>query len=761
VASPGFEAPPPRPAPKNAKSSLASGKPEQTTATSEPARQEASPPSLATRALLDAGIPWQSCTRLAVAPQPVAETAPVEITADSAEASVIDEQALFSGNVDLLHGHDRLRAARIALQRGSGELTASGGVLLNRPDLRLSAEQVHYNLHTRLGHAEQTEYRLPGILARGTAARAELTGPDTGRYQHITYTTCPPGNDDWQLSAETLDIDTREGVGTAHSAWLAFKGAPIAYAPVLTFPIDDRRHSGFLIPSMGYNDRLGLDLSLPYYFNLAPNYDLTLTPRLLGQRGLLLGGEFRFLTQAHSGTIQADYIHNDKLAPGNNKRGSLSVEVASRLSRHLSSKININQVSDGTFLSDFGSNSPYRQESYLERSATLDYYRQGLSVSTELQAPQTINKALPISSRPYATLPRINVAYGDSLQTVTPIDYALAFEYVNFVKSGSPTQGHRFDIHSRFATPIQKPWYSMTPALGLRYTAYRLNNTDPLRDANPDRLVPTLEIDNRLFLEREVQWWGTPTLQTLEPRLLYVYTPRTQQSNIPIFDTAKRSPTLDSLFLTNRFTSVDRIGDANHLAWSISSSSRNTQTRKLLSSFGIGQIIYLSDRKVQLPGDPVETTRISPLFANFSLRFPRDIISDGQIAWNENKRKITHMVLQAAYRPDQKRLISMSYSTTEKVSSEYDLGISWPVGERTRAIARWNYSLSERRNLDSIAGIEYGKCCWRLRALVRQQVTGTGNAQDLSFLLQLELNGLGKLGDNIDALLKSGIYGYR
>ncbi len=674
---------------------------------------------------------------------------------------MIDEQALFSGNVDLLHGHDRLRAARIALQRGSGELTASGGVLLNRPDLRLSAEQVHYNLHTRLGHAEQTEYRLPGILARGTAARAELTGPDTGRYQHITYTTCPPGNDDWQLSAETLDIDTREGVGTAHSAWLAFKGAPIAYAPVLTFPIDDRRHSGFLIPSMGYNDRLGLDLSLPYYFNLAPNYDLTLTPRLLGQRGLLLGGEFRFLTQAHSGTIQADYIHNDKLAPGNNKRGSLSVEVASRLSRHLSSKININQVSDGTFLSDFGSNSPYRQESYLERSATLDYYRQGLSVSTELQAPQTINKALPISSRPYATLPRINVAYGDSLQTVTPIDYALAFEYVNFVKSGSPTQGHRFDIHSRFATPIQKPWYSMTPALGLRYTAYRLNNTDPLRDANPDRLVPTLEIDNRLFLEREVQWWGTPTLQTLEPRLLYVYTPRTQQSNIPIFDTAKRSPTLDSLFLTNRFTSVDRIGDANHLAWSISSSSRNTQTRKLLSSFGIGQIIYLSDRKVQLPGDPVETTRISPLFANFSLRFPRDIISDGQIAWNENKRKITHMVLQAAYRPDQKRLISMSYSTTEKVSSEYDLGISWPVGERTRAIARWNYSLSERRNLDSIAGIEYGKCCWRLRALVRQQVTGTGNAQDLSFLLQLELNGLGKLGDNIDALLKSGIYGYR
>ncbi len=742
---------------------VASGKPapEQATATSEPTRQEATTPSLENRALLDAGIPWQSCTRIAVFPQPAAETVLVEVTADSAEASVVDDQALFSGNVDLLHGHDRLRAARIAFQRDSGELTASGDVLLSRPDLRLSAEQVHYNLHTRQGHAEQAEYRLPGILARGTAARAELTGPDTGRYQRITYTTCPPGNDDWQLTAETLDIDTREGLGTARGARLSFKGVPVAYVPVLSFPIDDRRRSGFLIPSMGYSDRLGLDLSLPYYFNLAPNYDLTLTPRLASQHGLLLGGEFRFLTLAHSGTIQADYIHNDKLATGDNRRGALSVEIASRLSKHLNSQININHVSDETFLSDYGSNSPIRQESHLERSMTLDYFRQGVSISAELQSPQTINTALPLTDRPYATLPRINVGYSNSLQTATPIDYALAFEYVNFVKNGSPTEGQRFDIHSRISTPIYKPWYSITPALNLRYTAYRLDNNEPTRDSNPDRLVPTLEIDNRLFLEREVQWWGTPTLQTLEPRLLYAYTPRVNQSNIPIFDTTKRNTTLDSLFLANQFTSVDRIGDAHHLAWSVNSTSRGTQTRKLLSSFGIGQIIYLSDRKVQLPGDPVETTRISPLFAKFSLRFPQDIVSDAQIAWNENTRKITNMVLQAAYRPDREHLISMSYRTTEKVSSEYDLGISWPVGERTRAIARWNYSLSEGRNLDALAGIEYGKCCWRLRALVRQQVTGTGNAQDLSFLLQLELNGLGKLGDNIDALLKSGIYGYR
>ncbi len=709
---------------------------------------------------LDAGLPWASCTHSVIAPPSTAPIA-IEIRADSAETSVSDGKARFSGDVVLTHGNDRLHAARIDFDRDSGDLDASGRVLLRRPDLRLGAQQVRYNLNTRLGQAEHAEYRLPGILARGTAQRAELTGPGTGRYQDISYTTCPPGNDDWRLTAETLDIDTNEGLGTAHSARLAFKGVPVAYLPVLTFPIDDRRRSGFLVPGLGYSDTLGMDLRIPYYFNLAPNYDLTLTPRLLERRGLLLGSELRFLTTAHRGDLRIDYLHNDRLAGKERRRGLLSLHTYSRFTPQLGGQVHIDHVSDDTFLSDFGSDSPYRLESYLERSITLDYFDTGLSATVELQSPQTIDTAIALADRPYATLPRINIVHDDALRTRLPADYSLAFEYANFAKNGSPVEGQRFDLEGRLAFPMSGPWYTITPAASLRYTRYRLDTASPAQDEAPDRWVPSFEIDNRWYFDRQTEGFGTRIAQTLVPRLHYVYTPRIDQSALPVFDTARRGVSFSGLFLPNRFTGIDRIGDTHHLTWSLNSSSHDAASGRHLASLGIAQTLYFADREVQLPGDPVETSRLSPLFAHLTLDLPEDIIASGQAAWDHDKNTFTYSILRAAYRPDRERLLSLSYSTSDQVSSEADLGIIWPIGERTRAIARWKYSFSEGRNLDALAGIEYGKCCWRLRALLRQQVTGSGSAQNLSFLLQIELNGLGKLGDNIDALLKNGIYGYR
>ena len=757
-----FEVSPPRPAPGSATPPLASGKPEQATAASEPTRREATAPPLETRALLDAGIPWQSCTRLAAAPQPVAETALVEVTADSAEASVIDDQALFSGNVDLLHGHDRLRAARIAFQRDSGELTASGGVLLSRPDLRLAAEQVHYNLNTRLGHAEQAEYRLPGILARGTAARAELTGPGTGtgRYQRITYTTCPPGNDDWQLTAESLDIDTREGLGTAHGARLSFKGVPMAYVPVLTFPIDDRRRSGLLIPSLGYSDRLGLDLSLPYYFNLAPNYDLTLTPRLLGQRGLLLGGEFRFLTRAHEGRITANYLPHDRQGPtGDSRRGALSLSTDGHYTPHLSSTLRLNYVSDERYLTDFGADLESTSTTHLERTAELRYASDRWQALARVQEFQTIDPLLPKASRPYARLPQLQLAFADSATDV-PLRYGLDAEYVRFRKSGGFVEGDRLDLHPTLGLPRQTAFYHLVPSAGLRYTRYRLHNQAPGLSSSPDRFTPILSLDGALYFDRATQWFGQAATQTLEPRLYYLYVPYRKQNDIPLFDTREYDFGLDALFRDNRFTGPDRQGDANRLGLALTSRIRNDSGRELARA-SIGQVLYLADRKVQLPGVPTAVDDNSAVIGELAVQLGDGWRARGGLQWNPNSDTIEQALAQFSYRQDDDRVINLAYRLRDGLSTHTDLGLIWPIGERTRAIARWNYSLSEGRNLDALAGIEYGKCCWRLRALVRQQVTGTGNTQDLSFLLQLELNGLGKLGDNIDALLKNGIYGYR
>lgn len=712
-----------------------------------------------TSALLDAGIPWQSCTRPAVTPQPVTESTAVEVTADSAVTSVIDDQALFSGNVDLLHGHDHLRAERIVFQRDSGRLSANGDVLLSRPDLRLAAEQVQYNLNTHLGRTEQTEYRLPGILARGTAEHAELTGPDTGHYQRITYTTCPPGNDDWKLSAETLDIDTGEGLGTAHDAWLSFKGVPMAYVPVLTFSIDNRRRSGLLIPSLGYSNRLGLDLSLPYYFNLAPNYDLTLTPRLLGQRGLLLGGEFRFLTETHKGRITASYLPHDRQGPAqNSRRGALSLNTEGHYTPHLSSALRFNYVSDERYLTDFGADLESTSTTYLERTAELRYASDRWQALARVQEFQTIDPLLPRASRPYARLPQLRLAFAD-VATNVPLHYGLDAEYVHFRKSGGFVEGDRLDLYPTLSLPRQTDFYHLVPRASLRYTRYHLHNQTPGLSSNPDRLTPILSLDGGLYFDRTTQWFGQAATQTLEPRLYYLYAPYREQGDIPLFDTREYDFGLDALFRDNRFTGPDRQGDANRLGLALTSRIRNDSGRELARA-SIGQVLYLADRRVQLPGTPPATDGNSAMIGELSVRLGNDWRVRGGLQWNPNSDTIEQALAQFSYRQDDERVINLAYRLRDGLSTHTDLGLIWPIGERTRAIARWNYSLSEGHNLDTLAGIEYGNCCWRLRALVRQQVTGPGNTQDLSFLLQLELNGLGKLGDNIDALLKSGIYGY-
>lgn len=738
--------------------------PKEERAAAQQAEDDKSPPTN-NIGMLDQDIGWQSCSA-AITPPTVAFAgtgqAPIDVFADGAEFSGSDNRALFSGNVILTQGSQELYAREVHFDRNTGELRANGDVLLKRPDLRIAASEVQYNLQTYKGAAQQAEYRLPGILARGTAQKAELIDSANSTYSEISYTTCPPDNNDWQLSADKLQLDTAEGLGTATDAKLSFKGVPLMYLPTLTFPIDDRRRSGLLIPSAGYGDRHGLDLSLPYYFNLAPNYDLTLVPRLMSKRGIMLGGEFRFLTSRHEGEIHASYIHHDQQAPDSeNRRGSLSVRTRSKYSERLGSSLNINYVSDDNFLEDFGADLETYSSSHLERAAEVHYAGQQWSASAGVQLFQTIDPLLPKADRPYASLPRLRFDLAKQTDTQLPVDYAINAEYVDFRKSGGFVEGRRLDLKPTIALPKREAWYHLIPALGLRYTRYELEHQSTGKDASPDRLTPILSLDSGLYFDREMNWFGHAATQSLEPRAYYLFVPQKSQGDIPVFDTAERDFSFASLFRDNRFSGADRQGDANQLALAVTSRINDLNTGQELLRASLGQIVYLRDRKVQLPGIATQTQQTSPLIGEVSARLSQQWRARSELVWDPDSNNVEQALARASYRGDNNHIFSAAYRLRDTTSSQTDLAAIWPIGERTRAIARWNYSLSEQRNLDALAGVEYGKCCWKIRALLRQQARGTGNDQNLSFLLQLELRGLGKLGDNIDAILKNGIYGYR
>ena len=719
------------------------------------------------REMLDQGIPWQSCTPAAIAtasPAADASSLPIEVSADSVEGSDLDHNALFSGKVAVIQGNQELYADQVRYQQDSGEFHATGDALLKRPELRIAAAEIHYNLQTRKGDASQVEYRLPGILARGTAEKAELVDAANSDYSQITYTTCRPGNKDWELSADRLVLDTAEGLGTVSDAKLSFGGVPVMYLPTLTFPIDKRRRSGLLIPSLGYGDKLGLDLSIPYYFNLAPNYDLTLTPRVMSDRGVMLGGEYRFLTSTTEGQLDAQYLPNDRKGPaGDSRRGSLSLQALSRYNQNLSSALRINYVSDDYFLSDFGSNLEITSTSHLERAAELRYDTDKMDVLVRAQQFQTIDSTLSKANRPYTRLPQVAFSYRDDTLAGgnTPLAYGVDAELVDFRKSGGFVEGRRIDLQPSISTPVRDSWYHLVPKASLRYTSYRLDNQTPGLSSSPDRLTPILSLDGGLYYDRATSWFGHGATQTLEPRMYYLYVPYKNQTAIPIFDTGEYDFSFDNLFRENRFAGADRQGDANQLTLAVTSRINDEASGRELLRASVGSILYLRDQKVQLPGVATNTNDTSALVGELAGYLGGGWRARTGLMWDPNENTVDRALAQASYAGPEGEVFNAAYRLRDGVSTHTDLGLIWPMGGQTRAIARWNYSLSENRNLDALAGIEYGRCCWKLRALLRQQVTGTNNNQNLSFLVQLELSGLGKLGDNIDTLLNDGIYGYR
>lgn len=717
---------------------------------------------------LDQGLDWQQCgreeeidlTSFALnASDGTLEN--IEISADGAEAWTLENRVLFNGNVAFRQGMQRINADQVSYARDSGALDANGKVLLQRPDLRLSAEQVSYNLGSQSGSAQQAEYRLVGIMARGKAAHVEFSDADHSSYRDITYTTCAPGNQGWLLSADTLDIDLAEGLGTATDARLAFLGTPILWLPELTFPIDDRRRSGVLAPSVGYSDKQGFDLSVPYYLNLAPNYDLTLTPRVMSRRGAMIGADFRFLTHTTEGEIEAEFLPHDNVnGLYRDNRGSLSVQTRSRFSPHVTAEIRFSQVSDDDYLNDLGGSLEITSTSHLERAAEIRYDADYWGLLGQVQSYQTLDPLLPKASRPYDRLPRLALTLAKD-NAVGPVSVDLDAEFVNFAKQGGFVEGTRIDLQPAFSLPLREGHYFLTPRVSGRYTAYQLDNQLPGLDSEPDRFAPILSLDSGLYFDRQGSWFGESIQQSLEPRLHYLWVPHRDQTDIPVFDTSEYDLSFDNLFRDNRFNGADRLGDTNQLTLALTTRFNHDNSGRELLRASLGHTLYFSDRRVQLPGNPVGTDQNSSVLGELASELGRSWHARTGIAWNPNTEVIEQALAQASYRDDQDNIVSLTYRLREGVTEHTDLGVVWPLNDNTRMIARWNYSLSEGRNLETLAGIEYGKCCWRVRALLRQHTDGPFDSEDIGLLLQLELSGLGQLGNNIDNLLDDGIYGYR
>ncbi|MGB5252179.1 MAG: LPS-assembly protein LptD, partial [Sedimenticolaceae bacterium] len=718
---------------------------------------------------IDAGIDWETCA----APSAGLRDGigadlsgdfeePIEIAADALVSDLAQEQAKFSGNVELVQGGLLIRADELSIDRRSGDVNAQGNLLLTRPDLRVAGTAASYQLNSGLGTVEEAAYRLLGMRARGDATQAEFLGGGRSKYREITFTTCRPGASDWLLRAEALEIDQVEGLATASDATLRFFDVPILYSPTLSFPIDDRRRSGLLVPTLGQTTNTGFDVSVPYYLNLAPNYDLTLTPRLMSKRGALLGGEFRFLTPSSNGTLVAEYLPRDRdYEDGKKDRGAASFRGSTRFSERSNAAAILNYVSDDSYLTDLGQSLAVTSAVNVLRRGSVVYHGNTWDLSGRLQYYQTLNDAIPTSGRPYSLLPQVafDLEQPGGLAGTT---YHLDAEYANFYREDS-VRGHRVNLSPALSLPLRRTWGYVQPKLGAHYTGYWLTDQTPGLDESPSDLAGFFNLDSGLYFDRATRYFGDDATQTLEPRLYYLYAPRNSQDDQPVFDTTELDFNFDNLFRENRYSGPDRFGDANQVTLALTSRMISDRSGEELLRASIGQIVYFEDREVVLPGEAVGDDSTSSLLTQLSASLGGGWHARAGTQWDPHDGSngtIDQALAQIGFRGVDRRVFNVAYRLRKGVTEEADVGAVWPFSERFSLIGRYNYSLRESRPLETLAGFEYGRCCWRIRAVARQFSDGPGGDQNLAFLLQLELNGLGRLGDNIDDALERGIYGY-
>lgn len=685
------------------------------------------------------------------------ESLPINIIADSAEGLLKDKFVLLDGNVLIDQGRYTLSADHATYQIGSNEVETKGNVFFDQGGIQIRADQINYNLKLKTGQAHQANYQIADIPAQGRADHINLIDAEHSEYTQITYTTCPADKTVWELAAETLEIDRAEGIGTAHNATLSLMDVPIAYLPWMSFPIDNRRRSGFLVPSIGYGDENGLDLTIPYYLNLAPNYDLTLLPRIMTERGLMLGGEFRFLTASTQGMLSAEYLPKDKQQDQySNNRSSVSFQARSRFNNNISSNIQIEHVSDDDYLDDFGNNLVSSTTSLLQRNAELRYETADWKLLTRLKNYQVLNNG----SEPYSILPQIKFE-SQVPGEQTGLLYHIDSEITHFSKNADTLEGTRFDIYPAVSLPMQDDYYHLTPKIGARYTQYALNHQTDGLDESPNRLTGLFSLDTGLYFERDTTYFGSPAQQTLEPRLYYLYTSRHEHDDIPLFDTGLYAFSTASLFRENRFNSTDRIGDANQISLSLTTRYNDSKTGREKLKASIGQIFYLQDREVNLSKTAaIDATSSSSIAGDFTAYISDNWHTRGNLIWDTNEDKIAQVLAQVNFRENDSKLFNMSYRLNNDVTEHVDISGIWPLGKHAKILAHWRYSMEEEQTQEAIAGIEYGDCCWRIRTFVRQH-RDTTNTENIAFFVQLELNGLGKLGDDLEDLLTNSIYGYR
>ncbi|PIE24874.1 MAG: hypothetical protein CSA60_02660 [Neptuniibacter caesariensis] len=682
------------------------------------------------------------------------ENPPVHLEAGSSSTVIGGLSRLYDG-VKVRQGSRRLSASSAELDQVTNKGLFEGNVVFREPGLLINSDSAQIYTTTSEAVFSNAQFLLHEDKLRGDANRIIRLEDKRLRIEQGAYTYCPPDSDAWQLTADSMVLNQEQGYGEAEDAVLRIAGVPVLYTPYFTFPIDDTRRSGFLYPSFGYSKGNGIDITVPYYFNISPNLDDTLTTRYLSDRGLILENELRYLNTWSNNTISTAYMPDDDIV--DEDRWLVSLKHSGKIGNHWRTSIDYTAVSDNDYFEDLDTNLDVSRQDHLNQRAEISYNNSNWQFLAKVHDYQTIDAT---SMAPYERLPQLELngreTFADNGLMSLHTDYTRFDRKLDGLTGSDRITGERGFIMPSASYKWHAPWGYIKPELSLWSSSYALNNQLAGADDSPNINNAILSVDSGLIFERKLKSGG---IQTLEPRLFALYVPYKDHAGIPDFDTSELGFSYSSLFRRNRFSGLDRLGDTQQLSLGLSTRFYGNNGNET-ANFSIGQAYYFADRKVQLSNTtPADTSSQSDIaiegawYPSPGLSLSLNTVHDH----SDYSSKETNARIR--YRGDFDHQFDFNYRFTKDQHKQTDLSFIWPINPQWTTMGRWLYDLEGKDSLETSLGLEYASCCWKVSFSGRRWLDNA-NEYDTGFFLNFTLKGLGSFGSGGNGFMND-IIGYK
>jgi LPS-assembly protein len=736
----------------------------------------------------------------------------VIFTSDNSSTDFVTGQSTFDGHVDVHMGDRELQSDQLIHDGDSNSMKAQGHVRFSNPIVRVQGDTGYYGDEGALfNHAQFQFLKQPGY---GEADQFAWAPDNVVTVRNVIYTSCPPPHADWRIRARELRLDTAAGEGVGRGARLEVEGFPILYLPWISFPLSDARKSGFLFPEFSTSSPNGATIATPWYWNIAPDQDATLTPTIYSLRGLDMGAQYRFLSAFNAGTINGNFLPYDQRM---NEANRSYLRLLDRLKLPANTRVDLNfeNVSDTQYFEDFTQGTESTSTPFLPRSLSIMHRDDIWNLRAQLLGYQTLDTVNLIEyQRPYSELPRITAAGVWSPQRFALLNFSLDSELVNFTRSCSfpaapsacpnytnaefplsaAVSGWRLNARPQVGMDVSGAGYFFRPSVAWDLTRYQLNDAQyQLGDApyqfrsasdfndSPQRSLPIVDLDTGLQFER-VTGAGDGRSVTFEPRLMYVYIPYRDQNHLPVFDTATPDLNTIELFRPNRFVGIDRIGDANSLTAGATTQWFDNASGTRYLSATLAQAIYLQPPKVTAPDETLQPRTTSSLIAEINLTAYHHWNIQADVASSPTVSRIEQAEVMTQYLANNKSVVNVGYLYRYGVLQQIDGSAAWPVSRHWDIYARAVYSLYRAPavtqnetiitpavhpgSIEDFAGFQYRGSCWSVRAVAQHSISTRNGASDTGVSFQVELTGLSNVGNGVgtgsgvSTFLEQSIRGY-